>query len=198
MQTFKNFNWNCITLTDEEGNSLNKSVIKDFLYSHKCTLIMQGKTGIGKTHLTKSLIYQYDRITESMADPHYGRPNKETDFNDAAELYEIWYNAQPHQDRDIKDGAEEDIRWIMTRKLVAIDDLGSEKQTEAGIFNEGLQKMLNYFTGKLIVTTNLSVGSMVKRYGEKIFSRLMQNAQYVIIKGADYRLRKDIGAPYEG
>ena len=75
-------------------------------------------------------------------------------------------------------------------KLIAIDDLGVEKQTDTQVFNLGLKELLESFTGKLIITTNLSEKDMENIYGQKIVSRIYDNAIMIVLKGKDYRRSK--------
>lgn len=78
---------------------------------------------------------------------------------------------------------------ILEPQVVMIDDLGSERQTEWSqeilytIINMAYQKQK-----KIFVATNLSLDEFTARYGDRIFSRLMEMCEPYELKGKDRRI----------
>ena len=80
-----------------------------------------------------------------------------------------------------------------TAQLLVIDDLGTERDTESGF---GRDTLGNLFTDRIdraqrtVVTTNLSGAELVKRYGERLRSRLQLRPLVGVIDAGKTDLRK--------
>jgi len=195
--TFNNFDWSLVKLVDHRGRVEKKETIIEFSFSSCERLILFGETGRGKTHLAKAILNQYrERMNPNSESSPYRNMErwefhnagiKLSEFVEAAELYTVFFEMQPHL--ETCQDANYDYRQIIKANVLVIDDLGTEKETEAEVFPQGFLKLLNHFMGKLIITTNLSAEKMTKRYGDKIYSRLYQDALIIGVIGEDYRLR---------
>jgi DNA replication protein DnaC len=74
-------------------------------------------------------------------------------------------------------------------KRLFLDDLGVESERENA--NEIVSKLLRdrYAAGlSTWVTTNLEIPDLSKRYGERVISRLMEQAAFVRVEGKDRRV----------
>jgi DNA replication protein DnaC len=190
---FRNFNWDMVKLFKVlivdgkiESEPADSKIITGFHDSNFTTIILSANTGRGKTHLGCAILNEFKSLYKS---------SECTEFIKATELYTIFFDAQPQQEERYTAAA--DLKYLSRKSIILIDDLGVEKQTESGVFNEGFMKFLENYYGKLVITTNLDVKRMIPRYGKKIFSRLMENALYIIIEGGDYRLTNLYGQPLE-
>ncbi len=200
--TFENFDWSIVKLKDHRGNPVKKEAIMGFTSSMYQRLILFGETGRGKTHLAKAHLNAYQKqrrkeVEEQKIPTWESDGMKFTDFIKTTDteqesrkgLYEIFFDMEPHQEPEIKQRANYDFRMLMRAELLVIDDLGSEKKTEKEVFLQGFLKLLDQYTNKLIITTNLAAKIIRECYKDKIYSRLYQDALIVGIDGPDYRLR---------
>jgi DNA replication protein DnaC len=195
-QIFDNFEWARVEMMDQNKKPIPKGKgFYPFCYPYQ-KIIFFGKQGVGKTHLAHAFIDEYRMNREDDFDHLYSgskrdKMNSITDFIDAQELYSVFFGIQPHLLWEQQQDAIYDYRQILKSELLVIDDLGSEKITESELFEQGLKKLIDSYTGKLIITTNLKIENLKKRYGIKNYSRMVEGALLIFIKGADYR-QKDL------
>ena len=81
------------------------------------------------------------------------------------------------------------IKELLDTNTLMIDDLGSERQTEWS--QEILYTIINIAyerEKKLFIATNLSLDEFTLRYGDRIFSRLMEMCEPYELKGKDRRI----------
>lgn len=81
------------------------------------------------------------------------------------------------------------INELVNTNILMIDDLGSERQTEWS--QEILYTIINIAyerEKKLFIATNLSLDEFTLRYGDRIFSRLMEMCEPYELKGKDRRI----------
>lgn len=159
------------------------AIVKDW-YPTKWmyALIICGPLGSGKSHLAaakaRELVLQRDL-----------KKAKFVKWVDAAELYGEYNTAhKAHSDRN-----PSDIELaIKESALLVIDDLGQEMQTEASIafFNRVFCSRYDAIR-PFIVTTNLTLEEIAKRYGERISSRFVEIADVVELQGPSVEPTQD-------
>jgi len=79
--------------------------------------------------------------------------------------------------------------------LVVLDDLGTERDRKRAA--AVIERFCNLASGRCIVTTNVPVGEILPLYGERVQSRLIGVAEWVILSGRDLRVAppEDDAAP---
>ena len=163
-QTFENYN------SSFNGHAEDVKVIEKFMRTeHLKRLILKGEVGRGKSHLAMACVNSAKGLAVMLSSSRFYQMLRETESYDSDEF------------------AEKALSRLRHANVIAIDDLGVEKQTETQVFNLGMKDLLESFEGKLIITTNLSERDMENIYGQKIVSRIYESAVMVVLKGRDYR-----------
>lgn len=138
-------------------------------------LVLMGETGLGKTFLLNCMEnaviargYAPTKITgyrlfEAMRGCHFGDADKRTEFDQ-----------------------------LLRCELLLLDDLGTEPMM-ANVTREYLFTLLNERMAQrrhTVIATNLSTGDLLKVYGERVFSRLIDAMSMSVIqlRGRDLRL----------
>jgi len=137
-------------------------------------LLVTGASGVGKTRLMKGL--QADTI---------GHGNR-VKFWKSEDLRKIIIRANMIYD-GIDAEAKTELLETKAFDLVIIDDLGTEQKTESDAFVVWFCDFLDSKTGKLAITSNLNLQAINTRYGDRIYSRILDGSQLIEIKGRDYR-----------
>lgn len=138
-------------------------------------LIIVGDRGRGKTHLARALYVQL--LSERWVCRWFRSPD----------LAETFRRAQSGDDWEQRRESEETFQHIKKADCLFIDDLGEERLPEGSdLFHEQF-KMLLEDVRALVITTNLDSKQLEKRYKEKIFDRLMENAKSAVLMGANFR-----------
>lgn len=168
------------TLTNFDPNFNSQTTdmkdVVDFLLSPTAKrMILKGDVGRGKTHLGQA------------CKNYFNDHNEMAEIISARRLYWLFRELQGYDCDWIYEKA---MKRIWASGLLVIDDLGTEKQTDTQVFNQGLMEILDEYDGKIIVTTNLSEKDMENIYGSKIVSRLYEDAVIIVLKGVDYRRQK--------
>ncbi len=151
----------------------------------KDNLYFYGPVGCGKSHIAVAGIYQWSEN------------NKKDDTNGI-----IWRNSKTVKPsalgREIRsagsaNGETEIIERLRESKILIIDDLGVEKDSEfmVNILYEIIDWRYMNMPGGLIVTSNLSLGALSKKLSDdRIPSRLRQMCKGFNLKGEkDYRVQ---------
>lgn len=136
------------------------------------SIMMSGSTGLGKTHLSLAIADRvirrgfavvYDsaiNILESIEDEHYGEHSRET------------------------------LDAVLGADLLILDDLGTEQESK---FLKS--KIFNIIDTRIsrrkptIISTNLNLADISKRYDGRIASRLAGNYEQICFPGKDVRLQ---------
>lgn len=156
---------------NDQASEMN--IIIKFIHStNNKRMILKGDVGRGKTHLAQAC-WNYFR-----------EHGERAEIISARRLYWLFRELEGFDCEYIYEKA---MKRIWAAKLFIIDDLGNEKQNETQVFNQNLIEILDEFEGKIIATTNLSEKDMENIYGQKIVSRLYDNAIVIVLKGKDYR-----------
>lgn len=145
---------------------------------HARSLLMNGGTGLGKTFLSACIANQ----VVSMG-------------------YSVIYDTAIHvfaclEKQKFGGGTPEELRTaeqIMECDLLILDDLGTEMTT--AFVTPALYSIINgrILSGKpTIISTNLKLGELSKRYSPQIASRLMGEYSSLVFMGQDIRLLKGL------
>ena len=141
-------------------------------------LLLSGDTGLGKTFLSAC-------IARTVADRGYS-----VVYESAGHLFTNMERAKFAND----ESARENCRRYNECDLLIVDDLGTEMPgqfttaTLYGLINDRLLA-----AKPMIVSTNLTVDDMLKRYSPQIASRLRGSFERVAFLGEDIRLLKNRG-----
>lgn len=135
-------------------------------------LLLTGGTGLGKTHLSSA-------IAQRVIDKGYT-----VIYESAQTVFDAFESVRFGRGND-------DTSKYLTCDLLIIDDLGTEFSTQytAAVLYQLLnQRLVN---GKSVVlSTNLGGKELLKRYGERIYSRLLGSFDTCVFSGNDVRLIK--------
>lgn len=145
---------------------------------HRDNLLFSGDTGLGKTFLSAC-------IARAVADQGYS-----VVYESAVHLFEKMERAKFSDDPD----AEKDIEKYTDCDLLIVDDLGTEMTGQFVI--TALYTLINdrLLNGKAtIISTNLTVEEMGKRYSPQILSRLRGSYKRMAFVGDDIRILKNRG-----
>ena len=141
-------------------------------------LLFSGDTGLGKTFLSAC-------IARTVADRGYS-----VVYESAGHLFAKLERAKFNADEE----AREEIKKYNDCDLLIVDDLGTEMPgqfTTAALYSLVNDRML---AGKpMIISTNLNVEDMSRRYSPQIASRLRGSFTRVAFLGEDIRVKKNWG-----
>ncbi len=146
-------------------------------FSPACdNLLMSGRTGLGKTHLSLS-------IAKAVIDKGFG-----VVYGSAPDLL-----SQIERQRFSR--AEIDLQpleLILACDLLILDDLGAEFSTS--FTNATIYQLMNTRLNKrlpTIISTNLTPQEMLNLYGERVFSRIIGHYIPLFFVGQDIRQKKE-------
>ena len=141
-------------------------------------LLFSGDTGLGKTFLSAC-------IARTVADRGYS-----VVYESAGHLFSNLERAKFSGDEQ----AREDVKKYTDCDLLIVDDLGTEMPgqfTTAALYSLVNDRLL---AGKaMIVSTNLTVEDLTRRYSPQIASRLRGNFTRVAFLGDDIRMKRNWG-----
>ena len=141
-------------------------------------LLFSGDTGLGKTFLSAC-------IARTVADRGYS-----VVYESAGHLFSNLERAKFSGDEQ----AREDVKKYTECDLLIVDDLGTEMPgqfTTAALYSLVNDRIL---AGKaMIVSTNLTVDDLSRRYSPQIASRLRGNFTRVAFLGDDIRMKRNWG-----
>ncbi len=140
------------------------------------SLLMQGATGLGKTHL--SLAIASEAIAAGYGVVYGSTPS-------------LVSQLEKERFRPQRDEAGESERHLIGCDLLILDDLGTEFSTSFS--NAAIYNILNsrIMVGRpTIISTNLSAKELEQQYSERLVSRIMGNHVRLEFLGGDVRLQK--------
>ena len=156
----------------KRAKELAKSFINELMLNKNTHLILNGKTGTGKSHLSMAVCWEV--IERSSY-------NKKCLFINYRELLEqLKFSFNDEEARKAIQGNL--IADIKTTDLVVIDDLGSELggnglKGATSYNNDVLYSILEARQNMpLIVNTNLTGPEIKQAYGDRILSRILRNS----------------------
>ncbi len=168
---------------DKMGVSPRMRMEKNFRYckqyAEKFTpgsdsLLMQGATGLGKTHLSLA-------IAGAVIEKGYGV------------IYGSIQNliAKIEKEKFGRDSEEDTLQNLLGCDLLILDDLGTEFLSAFVL--SAIHNLINtrLLSGKpTIISTNLSTAELEDKYGERIVSRMIGGYQVLYYAGGDVRQKK--------
>ncbi len=173
-QTFENFSLDYYGASDRAVMKDNLDTVRAFAKSFSKdsgSLLFVGGTGLGKTHLSSAIA---KTVIDGGHDVLYTSAlNMVTDFERA------------------KFRGEDDTSKYLGTELLILDDLGAEGNSslyEPFIYNVIDTRICRGLP--TVVSTNLKAAELSKRYGERIFSRLIGTYKPLVFSGQDIRLQK--------
>jgi DNA replication protein DnaC len=131
-------------------------------------LILSGPTGSGKT----SMAYAVGREIYLLG-----------------HKVKVWQTAELFDEMRSIDQSKEVLESVKTADLLILDDLGSERKTEW--VEERLFLIIDYrwqWKLPIIITTNFTADKLPEKISERVVSRLMDDASFIVVDGKDYRL----------
>lgn len=158
----KQYTWEAFDATRQPEAA---RIITHIMTTWEAGLYLEGPSRTGKTHAAKALVYE--RI----------RQNKTADL-----IHSAYFARLLALGKGFDEGAahaRSEMAKLISRSLVALDDLGSQRDTGSGVFEEGLQLFLDGFKGILVVTTNLGPNALSKNVGEKNARRIAERCARV-------------------
>ncbi len=143
--------------------------------SESCNLLLTGKTGLGKTHLSLAIA---NKAIERGFDVYY------------ASIHTVMDALQKEQFSREKITESISDR-LYESDLLILDDLGAEFSTQftvASLYNI-VNTRIN--SGKpMIISTNLSLSELEERYSQRVTSRIIGTSERLLLIGTDIRQKK--------
>ncbi len=139
------------------------------------SIVMMGKTGLGKTHLSLS-------IAKVAVEKGFG-----VIYSPAQKLI-----SELEREYFSDSGKSSALKKITNCDLLIIDDLGAEfpSQFSASAIGNLINERL-YENRPTIISTNLSVKELTERYSERTASRILGEYKRLLFVGEDIRFRKN-------
>lgn len=166
--------WNLPKFKIEKDNANAFKAVEKFIKNPgKTGLFLYGDAGSGKTHLAVKIAQEIGLNTKFVKTSKLLLEMK-SNFDGKS-----WQN-------------EAMVKKLSEIELLILDDLGAEKTTEwvAETFylliDERYGKML-----PIIITSNLSLEEIEKRFGDRICSRITEMCQVIKIDSEDARIKKN-------
>lgn len=174
LATFENY----FPQNESQEQALSKTLQFAKEFQTDKSLWLQGRPGLGKSHLSASIAKEvmnqgYNSIFISL-------PRLMT------EIRNTYNRKSEHTELDI-------FKALEAVDLLILDDIGAEKTKE----DEGLSwskskifEIVDSRIGKATVyTTNYTAKELIHMYGERDFSRMIENAEIIVMNGENYRLK---------
>lgn len=183
-----------IASNEVEQNVYNKSqaFVKQIVAGGTNHMIMSGETGVGKSHLAMSILWEYLRQTNygkrvtrtDSAGRKYSSPTARhvlyCNFRDLLELLKQGIN-----DKATGSMMTQVLNELKVAELVVIDDLGAELANRDVASPYAMDQALSIFEARqhkpTVITTNLHKNEIVNAYDARIWSRLTENSRGFIL-----------------
>lgn len=172
-QRFKNRKFDTFKLTKDNKKAFEIAKRYADKYPINNGLLITGTCGTGKTHIAVAILHA---ILEK------GYPGLFVTVPDLlAEIRKSFNN----------DGESKKIKDIMSARFLVLDDLGAEKTTDW--VQEQLYMIINHryeYELPTVITSNLDIGQLAQKIGERSASRLLEMCYGVRLNGEDYRAKR--------
>ena len=187
-QSFDTFSldWYSSQVWDQYGRSPleNMEMIREICGSYAHTfgpnsgsMLFTGAPGLGKTFLSACIAREVSDNGFSVV------------YDTAAHIFQRFESEKFGRESALEDSAEEDIRRYLHCDLLIMDDLGTEMRTEfvqSAFYRIINQRLLH--KKKTVLSTNLDMDDIRRRYGEAVLSRVRGEYQILRFFGEDIRL----------
>ena len=153
-----------------------KRFTENFDNDHR-NLLIYGNTGLGKTFLSNCI------AGEILNSGHTVMYYTTFELFDMLSKYSFRYEDYPKETFSYREG-------ILTCELLIIDDLGTELTsafTTTQLYSIINERLLNNLS--TLISTNLTPKDISGRYGERIFSRLSKDYDFIKLIGEDIRTK---------
>ena len=153
-----------------------KGFIQTFDKEHR-NLLIYGNTGLGKTFLSNCI------ASEILNSGHTVMYYTTFELFDMLSKYHFRYEDYPKETFSYREG-------ILTCELLIIDDLGTELTsafTTTQLYSIINERLINGLS--TLISTNLSPAQISGRYGERIFSRISKDYDFIKLIGEDIRTK---------
>jgi DNA replication protein DnaC len=180
----------CKTVFNFEGHNQEVALAKRAILSGK-SVVLSGPSGTGKTHLAVGLArlwYEHNIPIDTRFPWAPTLSDCELDYPQFAAITELLDRLK----RDFGDDTARSnvLDRFSRRKLLIIDDIGSEKSSDWARCVIYIMLDRRYRdVRQTIVTTNLSMNELSAQLDDRIASRLAEMGLIIRLKGEDYRLR---------
>lgn len=170
---FDKFDINLYPLEYKNGMQKVLDFCKDYAFNFKCgnNLLLTGKTGLGKTHLSLSIAKEVINKNYSVI---YGP--SDNIFSKIEKEHFSYSSSTPYKDS------------VLNCDLLIIDDLGTEfltKYTLSTLYNIVNNRLIN--NKSTIISTNFTIDEIEEKYSERILSRLTGAYTIKLLMGNDIR-----------
>lgn len=135
---------------EQKALAFAKRVANEFIQEAKNNVILIGKSGTGKSHLSHGIAKE---------------------VSDTKEWVVPYVNMVDFMTRLNFDNKASMIERIVNAELVVIDDLGSEMENK--LTKDVIYEIFDKRT-RTIVTTNMTGEQLIERYGNRTYSRIMK------------------------
>ncbi|MYV04432.1 hypothetical protein [Furfurilactobacillus milii] len=158
-------------------------------------LVMGGETGVGKSHLAMSILWEflkqtnYQRVTNrrDTAGREYESPVARhvlyVNFRDLLELLKLGMN-----DKNTAKDMAAVMKEIKLAELVVVDDLGAESSNRDEATAYVTEQAMSIFEARqykpTVITTNLHKNELAAAYDARIWSRLAENSTGFVLNFA--------------
>lgn len=143
-------------------------------------IYIHGAVGTGKTHICWAIKHHYDK-------PEAYRYLRFWNVVDLMHEIRSDFDRMPHD----KHRPEEDLTDPDERnKILILDDIGAEKANE--FVAETLYRIINFRYNNMlptIFTSNLPVGDLADKIGERSASRIVEMCDIIELSGGDRRIK---------
>lgn len=149
--------------------------VKDFDNTDS-NLLFWGEPGLGKTFLSTCIAKELIATNHSVI--------YETAYKTFSMLEELKFKRNDNEDK-----IRSKVEKLYSCDLLILDDLGSEFSTQyttASLFDIINSRLIS--GKKTVINTNLSIGELEKKYGERVISRLYGHYQVIRFIGSDIRI----------
>lgn len=164
--------------TESQSYALQEAKKYIDTFDGKSGLFFIGRPGVGKSHLSVSI--SKEALNRKITSIFISLPRLLTELKNT-------YNKNSQvSEKDL-------LKVIQNAELLVLDDVGAEKdENDAGTkwAKNKTFELLDSRLGKAnVYTTNYDSRTLIKMYGERDFSRMVQNTKPIKIDGKNYRFK---------